>query len=84
MPNSPLLALLRNSRPLQQERYYSLRVAGELLGVSLQQARRYARQGLLRSVRVGKLGRFRVPQSAIEQFLGKSDETQETATTTAK
>lgn len=85
MPNTPLRWLLQNQKaPLQVERLLPLRTAGEMLGVSLQQARKYARSGLMRVVRVGKYGKFRVPESEVVRLLGKRDDNQDTRTTSTK
>jgi excisionase family DNA binding protein len=55
---------------LFQERLLSAReVAQALGGVTVATVRRFARQGLLRSVRVGRLGWIRIPLSSVRKLL---------------
>jgi excisionase family DNA binding protein len=53
------------------ERLLTVREAAQALGgVGVGTVRRYVRTGVLRSVRVGKLGWIRIPAGAVRELLG--------------
>jgi len=69
MTDSPLHWLLQKPKPLlQRQPVFSLKQAGELLGLKLQQMRRHVKEGRIRAIRIGERGHFRVLQSEVEKF----------------
>jgi excisionase family DNA binding protein len=70
MTDSPLKWLLHKTRPTLQvgEPVFSLRQAGELLGLKPGQMRRLVKAKKLTAHRVGKFGHFKILQSEIERI----------------
>ncbi|HUO59530.1 MAG TPA: excisionase family DNA-binding protein, partial [Candidatus Acidoferrales bacterium] len=67
---TPLRWFLQNQKPaLVPQKYYSLRQAGQLVGLGVTQLRRLVKKGVLKSVRLTPRSHFRIPQSEIEKFL---------------
>lgn len=61
---------------IPSERLYSSREVARRVGVSLETVQGWARSGLIRAVRVGEQGRYRIPERELERLLGASVLTQ--------
>lgn len=51
-------------------RLYTVKQTSKILGFSTNTIYKFVGDGTIKSVRGGKRGRFRIPQSAIEEYLG--------------
>jgi excisionase family DNA binding protein len=70
MAISPLRALLQKQKlPLTAQPLYTLRQAGELVGLGTLQMRRYVKSGVVKAIRLHPRGHFKIPQSELEKFL---------------